>query len=108
MSTFVARKKKLVLSREVMAFANERGLTPYLPAVVRVFQRVFMDAKKLSVEVDYDPDVAGLRHLLFRAVVAWPESEPAHAARQAWYDGTAAACPQQLLTDIRLSIDQRP
>lgn len=108
MATVAKRKKKLVLSREVKAFAKERGLTPYLPDIVEVFQRIFKDATKVSVEVDYDLEVANLRHLLFRAVVAWHESMPAHAARQAWYDGTAAVCPQRLLTDLRLAIDQRP
>lgn len=108
MATVAKRKKKLVLSREVKAFAKERGLTPYLPAIVEVFHRVFKDATKMSVEVDYDPEIANLHHLLFYAVVRWPDSEQAHAARQAWYDGTAAVCPRPLLTDLRLSIDRGP
>lgn len=108
MATIAKRKKRLALSREVKAFAKERGLEPYLPAIVGVFHRIFKDATKASVAVDYDPEEANLRHLLFRAVIAWQESTPAHAARQAWYDGTAAVCPQRLLTDLRLAIDQRP
>ena len=106
MATVAKRKKKLMLSREVKAFAKERGLTPYLSAIVEVFHRVFKDAKKMSVEVD--PEIANLHHLLFRAVVPWRTFEEAYAARIAWHRGTEAVCPKQLLTDLRLSIDRRP
>lgn len=108
MAAIAKRKQKLVLSREVKAFAQEHGLTPYLPAIVDVFLRIFKDAKKMSVEVDDDPEIAGLRHLLFAVQVPWRTFEHADAARTAWYRGTDAVCPKQLLTDLRLSIDRRP
>lgn len=108
MAAIAKRKQKLVLSREVKAFAQERGLTPYLPAIVDVFLRIFKDAKKVSVEVDFDPEIANLRHLAFTAVVRWRTFNQSEIAWRAWHDGTAAVCPKPLLTDLRLWIERRP
>ena len=61
MAVTAKRKRKLVLSKEVKAFAKERGLTPYLPAILEVLQRVFADATKMSAEIHEDPEVENLR-----------------------------------------------
>jgi hypothetical protein len=101
-------KQRPSVSREVRKFAQERGLTGYLPGLIELFDRVFADAIQVAIAVDEDPEIAGLRHLTFRAVVPWSTFEQAEAARDAWYAGTAGACPPESLPILRLQIDRRP
>jgi hypothetical protein len=107
MATVAKRKKKLVLSREVKAFAKERGLEPYLPAILEILHRVFADAKKITAQIDDDPEEAGLRDILFEAVVPWTK-EQWRAGMKAWYRETAAACPAPLRHLFCLITYRRP
>ncbi|GEM_PF-6246127 len=108
MATVAKRKKKLVLSREVMAFAKERGLTPYLPKLVDILHDLFADATRLSVEVHHDPEIANLSWLLFEVDVPWPTTEQAMQANTAWYRATEVVCPKPLLMEFVLLIRRRP
>ncbi len=108
MNTTTLTPARLVLSPEVEAFAKERGLAPYLPALAETLQRVFAEARCLKAEIEEDPEIANLRHLLFSAEVPWPTYEQARLARNLWYQETADVCPAPLLCEFRLHIDRRP
>jgi hypothetical protein len=108
MATVTKRKKKLRLSREVKAFAKERGLTPYLPAIIDVTHNLFADATRMTVEVHHDPEIANLSSLLFEIEVPWKTSVQAMQGYSAWHRATSAVCPRPLLTEIILLIRRRP
>jgi len=108
MATVAKRKNKLVLSREVKAFAKERGLTPYLPKIIDVLRELFADATKLHVEVHHDPEIAGLSWLLFEVEVPWETTEQAMKAYKAWNRATEAVCPKPLMMEVTLLIRRTP
>ena len=108
MATVAKRKKKLVLSREVKAFAKERGLTPYLPRIVDVLQDIFADAAGTRVEVHQDPEVAELRWLLFGVEVPWETSNQALHAKHQWYDSLHEFCPASVREEVILMVRRRP
>ncbi|MCI0681253.1 MAG: hypothetical protein L0Y71_04045 [Gemmataceae bacterium] len=108
MPTVAKRKKRLILSREVKAFAKERGLTPYLPKLVEVLHSICADATRMGAEVHHDPEIAGLSWLLFEVEVPWKTSAQAMQANKAWYRATAEACPKPLLMEFTLLIRRRP
>jgi hypothetical protein len=107
MQGVAAKPVKLTIPAEVQAFAQDRGLAPHLPALVAVLQRVFHDATRASVEVHEDPDIAGLRSLLFEVEVPWSQ-EQWRAGMKAWRRETAAVCPSQFLTEFGLVTYRRP
>lgn len=99
---------RLSLSAEVRDFALKFGLLPYLPALAEITEQVFAEARVLTAEVHDDPDVAGLRWVIFRAEVPWAEPDQVRSARDAWYARTAATCPPPVLAHVGLDIDRRP
>lgn len=107
MSTAIARKKQLVVPPVVQAFAQERGLAPYLPGILDILHRVFADASQVSVELHDDPEEAGLRCILFEVVIPW-EKEQRRAAMKSWRRETAAACPSTLCHLFCLITYRRP
>jgi len=107
MATVAKRTKKLVLTKEVKAFAKERGLEPYLPAILDVLQRVFADANRMKVGLHEDPEAADLRWILFEVEVPWSK-EQWRAGMKAWYRESAAACPSPNLCMISVIAYRRP
>ncbi len=108
MATLAKRQPKVTLSREVKAFARERGLMPHLPAILDVLCRVFSDANRIVAEVHEDPEIADLRWLLFEVEVPWKNSKRALQAREEWHDALAALCPAPLLNEMILLVRRRP
>jgi hypothetical protein len=108
MATVAKRKKKLVLSREVKAFAKERGLTPYLPKIMDVLRELFADARCWKVKVHIDPEIADLRWLLLEVEVPWKTGEQAMQAYRAWNRATEAVCPKPLMMEVTLLIRRVP
>jgi hypothetical protein len=99
---------RLNLPDEVRDFGREIGLAPFVPALVEATEQVFADARRLTATLHDDPDVPGLRWIIFRAEVAWDDPAHARAARDDWYARTAAICPGPLLNHVGLDIDRRP
>jgi hypothetical protein len=107
MQTAVPHLAKLTLPTAVEAFARERGLAPYLPAIVEIVHRLFADAIRVDVEVHEDPEIADLRSILFEVEVHWSKEQWRHAMN-AWYRETGAVCPRPLLTEFNLITYRRP
>lgn len=107
MPTAATKPARLTIPPEARAFADERGLTPYLPGVLDVLHRVFGDATRMTVEVHEDPEEAGLRSLIFEVDVPWSQ-EQWRTGMKAWRRETAALCPAALLTEFSLITYRRP
>jgi hypothetical protein len=107
MSAIVSAPKKIVLPTPVQTFAHERGLTPYLPGIVEVAQRVFADATDITVQIHDDPDEDGLRCILFEVVLPW-SVEQRRLGMKTWYRDTAAICPAALRHTFSLITYRRP
>ena len=56
------------LSPEVLAFAAEKGVSDYLPAVAEMVRRILPQAP-LSVQVEEDPELSYNTQIVFEAVV---------------------------------------
>ena len=104
MSATTAAQVKLVIPPEVWIFSRERQIDQYLDRVVALLHRIFADARRLSVEIHDDPEIADLRSLLFDVEVPWPSFAQAQEAYRAWHDGLFATIPLQHLCDIALII----
>lgn len=107
MPAIITTPQKLVLPAEVQAFAQERGLTPYLPGILEVVGRVFGDAADISVSVHHDPEVADWSWILFEVQVSWSK-EQWRTGMKAWYKETAAICPTTLLSEFSLITYRTP
>src|SRR5262245_28675096 len=102
--TTTATAPNLVISPEVVAFARERKVDQYLAPILDLFRRLFGDARKLAVGLHDDPEIAGLRSIVFEVEVPWPNYSQARDAYRAWHDGLFAVFPSQHLCDIALLI----
>ena len=103
MATVAKRRKKLALSREVKAFAKERGLTPCLPAILDVLDRVFSDATRMSAEIHEDPEVENLRWIVFDVEVPCTLNR-LNELTDRWYRESAKACPSALYGEFGLAV----
>lgn len=108
MQTAATRNKTLKLSRDVLDFARDRGLTAFLPALKEALQRVFPDAVRIGAEVHEDPETAGLRWILFEPEVPWETTEQALRATNEWHNAVEAVCPKPLLSQLSLIVRRRP
>jgi hypothetical protein len=107
MPTAATKPARLTIPTEVRAFAEKRGLVPYLPGIVEVLHRTFADAMRMTVDVQEDPEEAGLRTLIFEVEVPWSQ-EQWRTGMKAWRRETAAVCPASLLTEFSLITYRRP
>jgi hypothetical protein len=89
---------------EVHAFAAEQGVTPYLPGVVEMTQRVYPSAA-LSVVVEDDPEIANDRHIVIVGQVQKQSVAEILDARYQWYRGLFACCPAPLVCVFRLGVE---
>lgn len=106
MSAMTATAAKLTIPPEVHAFVRERGLEPYFPQIVAILERVFAEANAMSVEVHEDPEVSGLRCLLFEVEVPW-DVDKTCAVQEQWYQETAKRIPTTLINEFSLVLYQK-
>ena len=107
MSAIATAPKRLVLPPDVQAFAQERGLTPYLAGILDVLHHVLADATTVTVELNDDPEDPGLRCILFEAEVPWSKEQRRIAVKE-WHRATAAICPAPLHPTFCLITYRRP
>ena len=71
-----------VFPADVTAFAAECGVTDYLIPVYEMTRRVFPMARGVAPVMEYDPEIEGLRRIVFEVVTG--PMDPAHAADLDW------------------------
>lgn len=105
--TVVAAPQRVAVSAAVLTLADELELTPYLHAIFDAVDRVFADAKRITVEVHQDPEAASLRWILFELEVPWSK-ERHREAMQTWHRELDAACPSHQRCMVSLIAYRRP
>lgn len=91
---------------DVLAFAARQAVSPFLPAVLELTNRVFPTAEP-TVRLDDDPELPGDRHILFEVEVPLDVSQ-AIAAQRDWNDGLFRCCPAPQVCVFRLSMELVP
>jgi hypothetical protein len=77
---------------EVRAFAEEQGVTGFLPAVLTLTRRIFPGAP-LRVLVDDDPEIANDRHIVLEVEVAGLDVQQMFEAQRQWTADIFKHCP---------------
>jgi hypothetical protein len=88
---------------EVYAFAEEQGVSAYLPAILEMTRAVFPKAP-LNVCVRDDPELADNRSIAFDVDVP-PDLAQARKDHRRWNDGLFECCPAPLVCTFVLSMN---
>src|SRR5438445_1077566 len=94
----------LAVPADVHTFAAERGVGPYLPAVLEMTVRRFPDARRLAVLVEEDPEIANDRHIVIE--IDLTDITPEQYVERDWQWGHELfqICPAPLICVFRLSL----
>ncbi|MBI1916458.1 MAG: hypothetical protein HYS12_17250 [Planctomycetes bacterium] len=92
-----------VVSQEVLAFAEEQGVSKLLPQFIELARQVFPMATKFDVFVEDDPEIPDRYIVLeLRMRLTLPE---VRAARDKWSEGFFRIYPYPRTCVFRLSLD---
>ncbi|HWG43436.1 MAG TPA: hypothetical protein VN688_11675 [Gemmataceae bacterium] len=92
------------VSADVRTFAEEQGVTPYLPAVLALARRIF-PTWPIKVFLEDDPEIANDWHIILEVQV--PEDADADtlfALGQQWTEGIFQNCPATHVCVFRLGM----
>lgn len=92
---------------DVLRFAAEQGVLPYLPGILEITQRVFPNAARYLVSVEDDPEIANLRCIALDVDVNLPSDQYMEVRRQ-WRHEILKLCPTTLIHLIGLSVHLVP
>ena len=94
---------KPFVSSEVLAFAEEQGVSKILPELIEWARQVYPTATKFDVFVEDDPEIPD-RYIVLRLRVRLTVSE-AMTARDRWDEGVTRIYPYPRTCIFRLSLD---
>ena len=77
---------------EVLAFAEENGVSEYVLPVLEAARRAFPDAP-MEVRVDEDAELPEVRFIVIDADVTGYDADQIFAADEKWVDGLMRCCP---------------
>jgi hypothetical protein len=80
------------LPPEVLAFAAEKGVTPYLGPMLELVRRIFPTAP-FTVKVEEDPEIEDYRHIVFDVEVNGMDVSQIVAAEREWSSRVFQICP---------------
>ena len=81
-----------VLPADVIAFAEEKGVSDYLPAVLEMTRQVFANRPVVPLLED-DPEIPDWRAIVMQVDVAGMNVERIVAAQQQWSAAIFQHCP---------------
>lgn len=90
---------------DVLAYAAEHQLEPYLEPLLEVIRQIFPDPHRLSVYVDQDPELRDVRTILFDVQVMDWDLPQIRAARTRWTQGIFRVCPAPVVCHFGLLLD---
>jgi hypothetical protein len=88
---------------EVSAFAEQEGVTAYLPAVIEMTRRIF-PAAPLRVFVEDDPEIANDRHIVLEVDLTGMSVPEMVAADWQWVTEIFRHCPSTHAWVFRLGM----
>jgi hypothetical protein len=91
------------VSPEVLAFAAERGVAAYFPAVLEMTRSTF-PTSRLAVSVEADAEEETDRYVLFEVDVTGLELSQLNAARQRWARELSQHCPTTHTAAFRIGL----
>jgi hypothetical protein len=92
-----------VVSPEVLAFAEEQGVSKLLPQLIDWARQVYPTATKFDVFVEDDPEIPD-RYIVFQLRVRLTQPE-SRAARDKWDEGLTRIYAYPRTCMFRLSLD---
>ena len=90
---------------DVTAFAAESGVTEYLIPVYEMTRRVFPTARRITPELEYDPEIAGLRWIVFRVEISGMTAEQYADLHWQWSGELFKVCPSTHVCYFALHLD---
>jgi hypothetical protein len=94
-----------VFPADVIAFAAESGVTDYLIPVWKMTQRVFPGARSVTPVLEYDPEIEGDRHIVFKVEISGVDVEQLADAHWEWDRQLFKVCPAAHVCDFGLHVD---
>jgi hypothetical protein len=91
------------LAPELLAFATEQGVMPYLRPVLEMTSHVFQ-GRPMTVYVDEDPEIANDRHIVIDVEVTGFDAEQMFACQQDWIHHIFQKCPATHVCVFRLGL----
>ena len=92
---------------DVTAFAAESGVTEYLVPVWEMTRRVFPTARRIAPVLEYDPEIAGLRWIVFEVEIGGMTVEQYVDLHWEWDRELFKICPSTHVCDVGLHLDIR-
>jgi hypothetical protein len=96
-----------VFPADVAAFAAECGVTDYLTPVYEMTRLVFPMARRIAPVLEYDPEIDGLRCIVFRVEVGVLDVERFADVHWGWDRELFKTCPAPLVCNFGLHVDMR-
>jgi hypothetical protein len=91
------------ITSEVQEFAEEQGVSAYLPAVVEMTRRIFPMAP-MQVIVEGDPEIANDYHIVLEVAVPDWEADALYDAHREWVRTLIQICPSTHTCVFRLGM----
>ncbi len=96
-----------VVPTEVLAFAREQGVEPYLSPLIEWTREVYPCATRFEVFAEDDPEIANDRHIVFELDVPLDVEQSLEADRR-WGEGWMRIYPYPRTCIFRLSVIPQP
>jgi hypothetical protein len=81
---------------EVLAFAQEAGVSEYLDPLLKATHELFPDAPPPRVSVDEDPEIVNLRNIMFELDIPFTSVDDYSKEQRRWIDALCRVCPAPL------------
>ncbi len=89
---------------DVLAFAAAQGAAVYLPAVLKMTERLFQDARRIDLSLEVDPEIPNDFHVLIAVDIPSLDAEQYAEAKFRWSRELFEVCPAPLACIFRCSL----
>ena len=90
---------------DVLAYAAEHQVQPYLEPLLQILRRIFPTARWIKAYLQDDPEFRDDWHIVFDVQVEGLNLAQARTAREQWNHELFRVCPAPLVCTFRLCLD---
>ena len=105
MSAVVSKVTGWEWPADVLEFAAQRKLGPYLEPLLEALQRSFPSARRIKVKLEEDLVVEDHWQVIFDVQIAGLSAIEARASQKAWHREMIRICPSPLLPNFGLFLE---